>query len=720
MSTPKIERPKSNALNIAAPTVEKTTPKGGLLFTKKDGGSLNITPTAAPAKPAGPVIEKPHKAPTVTAATPKYTIQKPTKGDKLLFEKNTIEKAREWLKAFLEMKIEITQTPLFEHVVKMNDQLLRYRFKRQDNKSGKTAPIKRDEIKLLVNKLTMENYYSQINKVIVPENLSNVNYITNLVDTVHEAAINGYPLTNLFSLFIGTVYSTLDEENTKNERDALTTELIKLIHEEFNKEIDDNNAVQFDKYVNNAIFFGCLVMREIFSIEELYKIALDRLKRRQPYDISALIKLLLPVAGRLEQQIPDATKTIYSELEKIKTDKKYHSRIRFIIMDLLDIRNAKWEGVEKQFPQINAIQKQLKRQEKKKEIAHKAEASHKIEAGVNKFAGLASDDDDEEVLPEFNPDEMIGEYCTDEVIVNNWEYTTDTEPLIEAIVELNKQRALKFIEIFSDLHSDERFSPEIAADACKSIFDKRDDYSDLQTAMNILGHIFARVAVLQDGLIDEFDKYFNSYNFEVIYGFFEEMARMKKTDQLTESPYWSDLKWRPRTVSQNVITEALMQNDKLLEAFPLYDYLFRVHDILIAPEDMEEDDNFDVLGAIDELLEELPSDIATSFEFILGVMEIAFDAQSSNEQQAQESIAKLIPKKDSPDFQVIKEEGVQLLEAFEKISFEASKPVDDIVQWLKKLGELGFPITEFAQKALDEKVANSQFGNYHKRITAGL
>ncbi|EAY06116.1 MIF4G domain containing protein [Trichomonas vaginalis G3] len=704
-------------------SIEKAGNGKSITIVNKDGISID-QPAAKPAlnitksdKPSEPVKITGPRTTTATTGNKTFTIVKPSQSTKpITITKNakTLETSKLWLEEYLKNAVDIKKYPIYEQIVQMNNHFYRYRLQ-STSKSAKTPPIKRDEIKLIVNKLTMDNYYSQLDQVITSANMSNLQFLTSLAQAVHEASINGYPLTNLFSLFIQTIVEALSGSEFQQK---FTDEILRLIKEEFTKEVVDNNEVQYSWYQNNAMFFGCLVMRKVYPIDLLYDIAVDLVKKRQPYHIAALIKLIIPLAGELEKEKPEASKTIFGEIDKVKTDRSFHSRIRFACMDILDIRAAKWNGIEKQYPQINSMQKLIKRQNAANEKYKRPETKVQIKAGENKFANLMDEDEDEEVA--FDPDDMIETYVTDEVVIQSWSYEQDTEYLFEKIVALNKKRALKFIECFQDLYANESFDCQIAFDACKSLFPSviSEDYSDLPDATNILGHIYARIAVLDASFIDKFSECFTGYNLNIIYGFLEEMVRMKRVDQLTESRYWSDYQWREKTTSQLEIVNLMIENDKLLEAFPLYDYLARVYEILIPPEEDEEEgqdeeDKFDVLGAIDELLEEIPQDIHESFEFLLGALEICLESRRINKKNAKKTIAKIVPAEGSQSYNSFKEMSLPLIKTFERICFLQNKNDDDVATWFSKLNKIGFPVADFIKTTIcdDPKLAH-----YHSQI----
>jgi len=91
------------------------------------------------------------------------------------------------------------------------------------------------------------------------------------------------------------------------------------------------------------------------------------IEKDTPSSLEAFIALIIPSGPKLEKEIPESKKTLFAKLHEITYNKKYPSRLRFHALDINDIYEAKWEGIEKQFPQTSdqTIENFKKRRERR-------------------------------------------------------------------------------------------------------------------------------------------------------------------------------------------------------------------------------------------------------------------------------------------------------------------------------------------------------------------
>lgn len=705
---PKIEKPQRQPGSIQIKTNSgislTTTPKPVIDVTKNattQPATVQKTQPQSNPTPAKSVpLQITPKRPTISITKPNKSNLKVSKREDGVFKFEDVKKMmKEFKEAWLKENKEKAESPKYilsdENLVRMKDQFRRYKFliKRsgKDQRSKKlTEKITRSEhekqmadIRVNLNKLNINKYNRIVDEMIESDSFGTPSYLSDLADVLHEQALLQNLFCNLYSLFVNTIKETLSEE-AKDSMKIFLDRINENSTKEFQKEIPEDNEILRENAINHALFYGCMVMRDIFPVSKLYNFALEYLKRDTPATLEACIALIIPVGAKLEEEIPEAKTTIFDRLHEVSSNKKYPSRLRFHALDIIDVRNAKWEGIEKHFPQIYSIENVQKRQANSLSVAQKKrDEKPKIEAGSNKFAGLLDSDDEYDYQEEiFDPEAFIQQYIVDEEVSSSWAAGNELE-FFDALIRLNNlKRSQKVIEVISELSANKELDVENAFNSCKDLYQRvqSDEYSDLKDAKAILGRIFARLANVETSFVDRFNEVFPQYSIDVIFNFLEELIRVKNFDLVTESPFWMECKWRPIKVSQLEILDTFACNDTISAAFPLYNALYPIYDLILGESEEE------AIPTSDEILKEIKDvqeDISNDREFSVAIVEMLIER---NEQEYM-VIAK----------EFIKSQKV-VMSWLEAIYHRKNVPADTLLSYFGQLSDIGYDLAEFLKE----------------------
>lgn len=217
----------------------------------------------------------------------------------------------------------------------------------------------------ILNKLTPENFNVLI-KQVQQLSIDSVERLDGCIDLVFEKAISEPNFSVAYAQMckeVGSLYVTTDDDKHKTD---FRTKLITLCQCEFEKhsiekhramndlskiespelklQMEEDNRKIRRRAVGTVRFIGELYKSEMLIANIMHKCILLLLQIEDEESLECLCKLLTTIGCKLEMK--NDLSIYFASLQKIvnlKSTIKVSSRIRFMIQDLIDLKNNNWQ-----------------------------------------------------------------------------------------------------------------------------------------------------------------------------------------------------------------------------------------------------------------------------------------------------------------------------------------------------------------------------------------
>ena len=193
----------------------------------------------------------------------------------------------------------------------------------------------------LLNKLS-DKTYEKISSEIININIIDEIYLKTLINIIYDKCISE---PTFLKLYVGVINKIIKKWATFGENTFITI-FIGKCYENYKiwKNVDDNNKMNI---INNLILVGELFNSDIIAYELISGCINDLLNDQENKDLSIelLCRLLIIVGNKYE-------KVNYNELtsciNKLSNKNDITSKNRFLIMDVIDLYNNKWDIIKKE------------------------------------------------------------------------------------------------------------------------------------------------------------------------------------------------------------------------------------------------------------------------------------------------------------------------------------------------------------------------------------
>jgi len=276
------------------------------------------------------------------------------------------------------------------------------KLKRAENRWGKNQSQSDQEkivttLRALMNKLSADKYDFIVEKTALLD-IQNADTLTQVVTQIFAKAIDEPPFAPLYARYCTKLYDVFPEfHDDENKPINFRTKLLELCYAKLTA--DDEDIEGFDEMspkdqqlaqakvkrhtVGNLKMIGELFKQKLIQDKVLHssiEILLDDEDGIVESDVEALVTLLETCGRELEESSEESGKLMQSYFEKIgvlsKDSKRICSRVRFSLMDLIEMRKKSWTArVDKSFgtQTKEEFHKALAKQEAEKQVKLKAE-----------------------------------------------------------------------------------------------------------------------------------------------------------------------------------------------------------------------------------------------------------------------------------------------------------------------------------------------------------
>lgn len=189
----------------------------------------------------------------------------------------------------------------------------------------------------LLNKLCYNNF-DFILKEVLKLKIDGYKIFKDLVDIIYQKCITEDNFIKLYVIFIKNLDNKIQPIQIKNIKITFARIFIENCHNCYkNWELDDKIKIN-----NNILIIGNLYNYNIISENIINECIKNFLNQTNEYGIDLLIKLLLCIGEKYENNNFDNFNDIIKKLQK----KNISSKNKFAVMDLIDLRNKHWNNEE--------------------------------------------------------------------------------------------------------------------------------------------------------------------------------------------------------------------------------------------------------------------------------------------------------------------------------------------------------------------------------------
>lgn len=396
-----------------------------------------------------------------------------------------------------------------------------------------------------INKLTanIDKIRKTADKMIHELYFGTERFINEFSKIIVESAILQTPLAVVYTRFIQEIYLGLP---TPDQR--------KLLLEKLNDVVFDHP----EKSSAKAFFLGCLVSADLADKPKVFEIVNLLIKEGTTESYEVLFNLLIYSGQKLEKTF-SAFDEVISAITEAACNTNIKQRVRFMLMDLLEEREANWK-IGKLIPNLVHVEDS---KEDEQELSG-------IDGSILRTYVL------EHNLPsKFISENQIYSLLFSLTIASMKDY----EIGICALKELVDRKEKLFMD-----------KCIVNLQKVKINADTEDILVDYPYAVRTVGAIFAQLLVLG------FDpKLFGSevfpYDVIVFIGILEELLGIERTDIIQKNPYLAELKFLPALHSHSQVVAELLDFD-LTDIYPVYEAMRTIFQMINSDEDPESVKNY--------------------------------------------------------------------------------------------------------------------------------
>jgi hypothetical protein len=403
--------------------------------------------------------------------------------------------------------------------------------KRTPRPSFTSAPINQvhAEITRCLNKLTLENQSLILPIIAAQLNSDGFDFF---VSTIVPMAIGQMMFAPLYAQFCAFLCSNLTSGSAL--RDALKTAVFK----------EESSPGQ-------GCFLGCLAAQKLVPIKELFLYAQNLMRIKTNSSLEIFYHLSIQSGQLLEAQIPQA-RSLYDSLRTLPEG--IGQRIRFFVQDLLASRSAGWKPV-------NLLPK-----------------------GVVKPV---------EPDPLSEGDRILREFVSEGTICVYWSQRM-TRDVMRSLILNTRSNFKKGVQIFGKLKGNRLLTEKVAFVALRETVQTLDDDPQLcreyPHAIHYCGAIFAHLVHHQIVQLALFGSV-SALRFDPAFftGILEEAADLDMFDQVANSPWMKQLRFRPELFSHLHFVD-LLGPTGMIECWPIYEAMSEVVSAMeegIEPSELE-------------------------------------------------------------------------------------------------------------------------------------
>jgi hypothetical protein len=257
------------------------------------------------------------------------------------------------------------------------------------------------QITSLLNKITKENFDSVKNQIVELGNeITNSEILRGVISLVFEKAVNEPKFAAIYSdlcVFLAEKFPQFPDPNNSRQKISFKRLLLNKCQQVFEKQttVEDKNTTLTpeelqnkarQRTIGNIIFVGELYKNGLLRPDIIHSCItvllgteshsiIENMKFSDTEKIELLVKLLRTAGQKLDSQPQDKVSLdrYFARLQQLSVDKhRFESRIRFLIMELIDLRKNNWhlrpaQREEEQSPKtIDDLQHEGKREERAK------------------------------------------------------------------------------------------------------------------------------------------------------------------------------------------------------------------------------------------------------------------------------------------------------------------------------------------------------------------
>ena len=397
------------------------------------------------------------------------------------------------------------------------------------------------EIRHCMNKLTadVEVITRNADKIIHSNFFGTELFIEIFSQLIVESAINQFAFVQVYTRFLQEIFLGMP---TDEQKKILITEIYKII---FDKP---------EKSPHKAFFIGCLVPAQLVDPGRVLEIVKKLLSNVNTETMEALFHLMIFSGKALEEKYDDF-EDIVSEMTSAACNTDVKQRVRFQLLDLLDVRMNGWE-TGSLMPNLVTLQ------------------------------------DEQPERKEHRPDgidmSILREYVKGGSVPETWTEKS-TYDLMYSLCVSSFGEYENGVNIIHELvgRKDAAFT-ENAIPSLRKVSDDVDDQSILQEfpyAVKTAGAIFVQL-VLNGFDVNLFGTDEFPFKLGVFSGIVSEADRINRADILSSSMYMKELKFLPALHSHSQIVSELDEIN-MTDAWPVYDAMNTLFKMIMNDESVD-------------------------------------------------------------------------------------------------------------------------------------
>ncbi|EAY18734.1 MIF4G domain containing protein [Trichomonas vaginalis G3] len=374
-----------------------------------------------------------------------------------------------------------------------------------------------------INKLTadIETIKKMADKMIHELYFGTEKFITSFLNIIVDTATIQSPFAMIYTRFLQEIYIGLP---TTDQKTFFRNKLAEFLYNEENLSS------------SRAFFIGCLTSADLTDKSRVFEIVKQLTNDGGQDSYEILFNLLIYSGQKLENTFPDFDQII-SSITEAACNTSIPQRVRFMLMDLLEEREANWK-IGKLLPNFVHVDDS---KESEQELS-----------GVD--ASILRSYITERSLPSKFTEHQLYSLLFSLAIASMKNY----EIGIGALKELANRKE----KVFKD-------KTIILLQKVKLNADKEDVLIDYPYAVRTIGAIFGQLIIL--GFKPElFGSDLFPYDIIVFIGLLEELVGIDRIDIITNSPYLYNLKFLPDLHSHSQVISELVDFD-LTDIYPVYD-----------------------------------------------------------------------------------------------------------------------------------------------------
>lgn len=211
-------------------------------------------------------------------------------------------------------------------------------------------PFSDDKIMFDMKELLLK--VNETNKATIIDQITKLHFTPScedkLADMILDVTINCIFLVNIYVDIILSM-----ESKHKNIINRINKAIIYQIYcqRKFPSENDANACETSEQkakkwHINNAILIAELFLRNKYRpdmiINKVLTPLIDQITPDNTVNIELLTKIFPIIGPKIEIMYGMSLDGIFSRMEQISNDSRYETRLRFLIMDMIDLRKKKW------------------------------------------------------------------------------------------------------------------------------------------------------------------------------------------------------------------------------------------------------------------------------------------------------------------------------------------------------------------------------------------